>query len=66
MSYYFTNSSFPVITELAGLQIPKKMDQKMDFSYNLRHKEEERFWCLSSGELVLCIFSGFPLYKGRN
>lgn len=26
MNYYFTNFYFPCVTELAGLQIPKKMD----------------------------------------
>lgn len=41
--------SFPCITELARLQIPKKMDQPLHFSCNLKDKEEETFIYLSSG-----------------
>lgn len=43
MNYYFANFSFPCITELAGLQIAKKMDQPIHLSCNLKHKEEEGF-----------------------
>lgn len=53
MNYCFTRFPFPCITVLAGLQIPKKMDQPIHFSCNLKDKEKERFCCLSSGELVL-------------